>query len=227
MPDRIIRESALISPTLEKLSAEAERLFWRLTLVADDYGRFDADPRVVVARALPLFSQRIALKDAAVWLAELIEAGLVVVYQVGERIFAAFKSWSKYQRHRESRPKFPPPNEGTPIDAALFAATCGNSRQLAARARAIEGREPRDESREPGVESRTPDPPAADLPPPRARPPRGSSRSAVSKVPTSGEDRAPSRVPARQGNGEPEHIGPELRGFMAKVRAVAHSHEEV
>lgn len=27
-------------------------MFWRLTLVADDHGRFEADPRVLLARTI-------------------------------------------------------------------------------------------------------------------------------------------------------------------------------
>ena len=54
MPDRIIRESALSSHTLDGLTDGAERTFWRLIVVADDHGRFDADPRVLLAKCYPL-----------------------------------------------------------------------------------------------------------------------------------------------------------------------------
>ena len=39
MPDRIIRDKARSSPTLQHLSDAGERAWWRLTTAADDYGR--------------------------------------------------------------------------------------------------------------------------------------------------------------------------------------------
>ena len=62
MPNRIIRESCTTSPTLDALSDGAERMFWRLTTIADDYGRFDADPRVLLAKCFPLRVGRISIK---------------------------------------------------------------------------------------------------------------------------------------------------------------------
>ena len=63
MPSRVIRESALNSPTLAKLSHGAERLFWRLTIIADDAGRFDAHPTVVKARCFPLLVDTLKTAD--------------------------------------------------------------------------------------------------------------------------------------------------------------------
>ena len=42
MPDRIISERVRRSDSLDRLTAEAERLFWRMVTVADDAGRLDA-----------------------------------------------------------------------------------------------------------------------------------------------------------------------------------------
>jgi hypothetical protein len=76
MSNRMIRESALTSPTLARLSHGAERTFWRLTVVADDFGRFNAEPSVVRARCFPLLLE--AVKDRAVarWLDEMRAAEL-------------------------------------------------------------------------------------------------------------------------------------------------------
>lgn len=46
MPNRIIRDKCRTSISLDKLSFGAECMFWRLTTVADDYGRFEADARI-------------------------------------------------------------------------------------------------------------------------------------------------------------------------------------
>ena len=156
MPDRIIRESALLSVTLDALSDGAERLFWRLVLVADDHGRFDADGQVVLARAFPRRVGTLRTECVRAWFDEMWAAGLIEVYRVGERTYARFLTWQIHQRRRDSRPKFPAPTDGTLLDPPQSAATCGNPPQSAAirrsRAhvrgpRAVNYREPRAESR--------------------------------------------------------------------------------
>lgn len=41
MPNRMIKESICTSETLAQLTPEEERLFYRLLVNADDFGRFD------------------------------------------------------------------------------------------------------------------------------------------------------------------------------------------
>jgi hypothetical protein len=68
MPNRILRDWT-DSYTVEPLSAEGERLFVRLIMKADDFGRYHADPRLVRAGCFPLL---INLRDAEIlhWIAE-------------------------------------------------------------------------------------------------------------------------------------------------------------
>lgn len=175
MPDRIIRERALTSPTLDQLSAEAERLHWRLTVVADDYGRFDADPRVLLARCFPLKVGLFKADRLEPWRDELALAGLIGLYRVSERLYGAYLTWATHQRKRESKPKYPAPEEGIAYMPRV-AASCRQSPRVAARARTLESREsltsesrvlPRAESREPGNTASGGDspPPAADARP--------------------------------------------------------------
>ena len=163
MPDRIIRERALTSPTLDQLSAEAERLHWRLTVVADDYGRFDADPRVLLARCFPLKVGLLKADRLEPWRNELAWVGLICLYRVRERLYGVYATWATHQRKRESKPKYPSPEEGityVPPHPPRVAASCRQSPRVAARARTLESREsltsesrvlPRAESREPGT----------------------------------------------------------------------------
>ncbi len=111
MPSRIIRESALTSASLDQLSPAAERLFWRLLLIADDYGRFEADPAVLAARCFP--RRRIAARVGAQWLQELVDVGTVELYCVGDKLYGWFPSWFTHQRRRESKPKYPAPEDGS------------------------------------------------------------------------------------------------------------------
>jgi hypothetical protein len=120
MPNRIIHEKALRSHTLANLSAEAERLFWRLTVVADDQGRFDAYPPTVKSDCFPTLVDKIQTKKIAAWMAELAQE-CCRFYTVDGRAYGYFLKWSEYQRVYGNKPKFPQP----PAD-------CGSSPQIPA-----------------------------------------------------------------------------------------------
>jgi len=109
VPNRDIRESALTSKTLAKLSHGGERFFWRLTLVADDFGRFEAEEMVLLARCYPAMLDRVKVKDVRGWLGELVAAALVKLYRVGEKTFGFFMTWAKHQRQRAKESKYPSP----------------------------------------------------------------------------------------------------------------------
>lgn len=109
MPSRIIRESCTTSPTLNALSDGAERMFWRLTTIADDFGRFDADPRVLLARCFPLKTNTLSLKEIEKYITEMVSVSLITLYEVNNRIYGYFNTWGKYQRIRCKVSKFPEP----------------------------------------------------------------------------------------------------------------------
>lgn len=119
MPNRMIHDSIKTSPTLDGLSFEGEATFYRLLTVADDFGRFDADRRVLCARCFPLRIDRIAVADFGRWYDELVQAGLVCEYEVGVRRYGYFPTWTTYQRLRAKSSKFPaPPDEIAPTRPA-------------------------------------------------------------------------------------------------------------
>lgn len=127
MPNREIKESCRSSPTLNILSDFAERLFWRLTTVADDFGRFPADARYLKSECFPL---RDDMKTARVrsGFAELTTAGLVIEYQHGDRTYGQFKTWEKHQRRRALHSKYPAPSSAVicqqpPSDASDLRST--------------------------------------------------------------------------------------------------------
>jgi hypothetical protein len=111
MPNRILRDWT-DSYTVEPLSAEGERLFVRLIMKADDFGRYHADPRLVRAGCFPLL---INLRDAEIlhWIAECKKAELIHVYQVNSRSYLAIVNFK--QRARADESKFPAP-DGHPKD---------------------------------------------------------------------------------------------------------------
>lgn len=126
MPSRIIRESALTSRSLDLLSDGAERMFWRLTIVADDHGRFDANPQVLKAKCFPLKVDTLKSQAVTRWLSELEQARSVGLYQIEGREYGVLLNWFKYQRPRASKSKFPDP----PADCGKLpqnAAPCGQT----------------------------------------------------------------------------------------------------
>ncbi len=109
MPNRIIRDSARFSETLDALSAEGERMFWRLTTVADDFGRFHADPRVMLANCFPLKVDTWKSEMVAKWLQELVDVDAVSIYEVSGKRYGFFKTWDLHQQRRAAKSKFPDP----------------------------------------------------------------------------------------------------------------------
>ena len=112
MPNRIIRESCRTSPTLDQLSDGAERMFWRLTTVADDFGRFEADPRVLLSTCFPLKVETLKVKTIEKWWTELSDCGAVAEYRYNEKRLGVFVSWDQHQRVRSAHSKFPEPPGG-------------------------------------------------------------------------------------------------------------------
>lgn len=110
MPNRIIRESARTSATLFRLSDGAERMFWRLTTVADDYGRFEADPRILKAQCFPLWGDRLKIVQVGKWYAEMEACELVTTYVVTGKVLGFFNTWDKHQRTRAKESKYPAPS---------------------------------------------------------------------------------------------------------------------
>lgn len=122
MPIRMLRDWT-DSVTVAETSAEAERLFTRLIMKADDYGRFHADPRLVRALCFPL-SESIKSDAVRKWMDELHRAGLVFRYEVDGKPFLAIVNFG--QRLKNSRAKFPQ-MEGEEHD---WAPTSGNFREV-------------------------------------------------------------------------------------------------
>lgn len=133
MPTRLIQDQARRSLTLHALSDAAERGWWRLTTMADDYGRFPADPTLLLHRLMeyetpPTGWTRTRMARV---LGEWERVDLIHVYQNGAdaRLYGHILTFREYQRERESQPKFPdPPCRGQ----RELAAKCRESRQVAA-----------------------------------------------------------------------------------------------
>jgi hypothetical protein len=113
VPERMIHESALSSETLGTLSHFAERLFWRLIPVTDDFGRFNAAIPVIAGRCLTYV--KTTPEEIETALVELEECGAIRRYEVEGKRFGTFPAWKKYQRRRADKSKFPPPPSSADI----------------------------------------------------------------------------------------------------------------
>ena len=111
MPNRVLHDSARTSPTLAQLSLPALAMFPNLMLVADDFGFFDADPRVLLANCFPMRSDHISRADIEGWRDEMVSAGLIALYGHEDHVYGYFVKWSKWSKpHNTSKRKFPEPN---------------------------------------------------------------------------------------------------------------------
>jgi hypothetical protein len=148
MPNRIIRESALTSATLYRLSDGGERLFWRLTLIADDFGRFESDPQVMKARCFPLWpDKKMSGMRVASLYGELEHAELVRTYVVDAKTYGFFVTWTRHQSKRAKYSKYPEPRDETIVSAS--ASTCAQMPAYVSEKRGIEKREARHEESAP------------------------------------------------------------------------------
>lgn len=105
MANRILRDWT-DSETVDKLSPNAEVLFTRLFMKADDYGSFHANPKLVKSILFPL-KDNIREADITRWMNEIQKAGLIFFYEVADKKFLRVKNFG--QRLRNMRNLFPVP----------------------------------------------------------------------------------------------------------------------
>lgn len=133
MPSRMIRDWTDSDP-FDGLSANAERLFVRLIMKADDYGRFHAESRRVKAACFPLMLD-LRPSDVDGWLNELEARRLIWRYEVGSAKYLAIPKFGQRLRKSKARfaqPEGEPDNWRPPETRGELAASSGKSRQVAA-----------------------------------------------------------------------------------------------
>lgn len=131
MPNRILRDSALDSDRIASVSEQAEVLFYRLLMLVDDFGRFDARPSVIRARAFAL-RQEVTVEEVIHRMQELCKAELIHSYESDGKSYFYIPRFG--QRQRAEKSKFPAPVSEVRTDDCHRSA---NSQQSAARARAV------------------------------------------------------------------------------------------
>ena len=118
MPNRILKDSINESRGLTSCSFFAQDLYKRLITYADDYGRFNADPQIMVARLYPRELAVVSVEDLTEGLIELVGVGKIEFYTSSARkeVYGCFPKWEDHQRVRDSKKKHPDPEDTTVND---------------------------------------------------------------------------------------------------------------
>src|SRR5688572_21398728 len=95
MPNRILKESILDSPTLARLDDFVQDQFPRLLLLVDDWGCFNADPESIKGRAYP---KRKKVTPAVIGkiLKGFHEGGMLFMWIVEDRTYGFFVGWDNH-----------------------------------------------------------------------------------------------------------------------------------
>lgn len=110
MPNRGIKESVCTSKTLAKLSAEAERLFFRILVNCDDYGRMEADIDILISKCFPRSYRDIDIEQMQSWLIEL-QQEILFVYENNGNKYLQIITWEKHNKPRAANSKYPDPDD--------------------------------------------------------------------------------------------------------------------
>lgn len=111
MPNRIIKESICTSDSIDKLTIEAERLFYRLIVNCDDFGTLDARLPIIKSKCFPLKSSDITDNQLISWLTELEAQQMIFFYENSDHQYLKMSSWERHQQIRAKRPKYPLPGD--------------------------------------------------------------------------------------------------------------------
>lgn len=119
MPNRIIKESVCTSAEIDALTPEEECTFYRVIVNCDDYGRMEAEPKILRAKLYPNRIDQITDQDMERWITTLATprkegaTPLIYLYQANNRRYLQMTKWEEHQRIRAKRSKHPDPATGT------------------------------------------------------------------------------------------------------------------
>jgi len=124
MPNRILRDWTT-SDAIDRLTPEQECTFTRLLMAVDDFGRFEADPRLLAARLYPLRIGKTSAQHMQSTCDALATHGIIKVYQVEGRKYLQIVKWHNVPRAKTS--KFPAMPDTCTADAQQTHSTCDAS----------------------------------------------------------------------------------------------------
>lgn len=110
MPSRIVREAILSSEKVSSLGWAEEVLYRRLMSIADDYGRHEANPKLLRSKCYPMQIDDVTVDQVAKWLNACHKAKVLEVYQVNGKMYLQINNFGQQLR---SASKCPPPDSDT------------------------------------------------------------------------------------------------------------------
>ncbi len=134
MSNRILKQSICTSESIDQLDWFEEVFYYRLIVNVDDYGVIDARPKILKASLFPL--REVKLQQIEKAIASLSSKGLIHLYTVEGKPFLNLPSWAEHQRVRNSKHKYPTPDQADPDadcgELPQTAESCGELRRVAA-----------------------------------------------------------------------------------------------
>lgn len=116
MPNRILNSSICTSDSIDELDFFQESFFYRLLVSVDDYGNFDARAKIIRAAVFPL--KDVSQEEIENALDALERQGMLQFYTVNGRRYIHLTGWTRFQRLRNSKHKYPAPDsDGAEIEA--------------------------------------------------------------------------------------------------------------
>lgn len=102
MPNRLLREGICTSDPINELTAEEEVLFYRLLVVADDFGHMDGRTAILKAQCFPL-KETATVARIETWVDGLVRKSMLARYEVGGQRFLSVGKWECRVR---TKPKY-------------------------------------------------------------------------------------------------------------------------
>ena len=123
MPNRILKDSILVSKKVGGLSDFQFRMWAYLIVYADDYGRAPADPELIKGQ---VYTRRKGVTEAQIkdGLTALANAGMIEIYEVDGDAYLCFPNWEDHQRIQAKRPKYPAPPESPCVTVSHGESPC-------------------------------------------------------------------------------------------------------
>lgn len=107
---RSIKPEFWVSESMGRLSRDARLIFVGLWSLADDHGRFRADPRLIAGQLLPYDPDGAEVASRA--LASLRDEGCITLYEVDRSRYGLVTGWRTHQKiDRPSASRLPQPPE--------------------------------------------------------------------------------------------------------------------
>ena len=113
MPNRIIKESTLTSPNLNKCSIPAQDLYKRILVLVDDYGCTEGNCEILYGKAYCMCMDKVKLEDVKAWRHELVKHELIKTWEEESREYLllngvnhllSYTNDGKPTRHRRKTP---------------------------------------------------------------------------------------------------------------------------